>query len=55
MKLLQKPEVLLSTTLVGTNISTIALTTVGTLLMIDWFGHRMATFYAVLICILRCF
>lgn len=40
VKLLQKPEVLLSTTLVGTNMSTIALTTVGTLLMIDWFGHR---------------
>jgi CBS domain containing-hemolysin-like protein len=40
MKLLQKPEVLLSTTLVGTNISTIALTTVGTLLMIQWFGAR---------------
>jgi CBS domain containing-hemolysin-like protein len=40
MKLLQKPEVLLSTTLVGTNISTIALTTVGTLLMLDWFGPR---------------
>ena len=38
MKLLQRPEVLLSTTLVGTNISTIALTTIGTLLMIDWFG-----------------
>ena len=40
MKLLQKPEVLLSTTLVGTNISTIALTTIGTLVMIDWFGQR---------------
>ena len=40
MKLLQKPEVMLSTTLVGTNISTIALTTVGTLLMVDWFGQR---------------
>ncbi len=40
MKLLQKPEVLLSTTLVGTNISTIALSTIGTLLMIDWFGQR---------------
>jgi CBS domain containing-hemolysin-like protein len=38
MKLLQKPEVLLSTTLVGTNITTIALTTVGTLTMIRWFG-----------------
>lgn len=40
MKLLQKPEVLLSTTLVGTNISTIALTTIGTLLMLGWFGPR---------------
>ena len=40
LKLLQKPEVLLSTTLVGTNISTIALTTIGTLLMIGWFGQR---------------
>ena len=40
MKLLQKPEVLLSTTLVGTNISTIALTTIGTLLMIDLLGAR---------------
>lgn len=38
MKLLQKPEVLLSTTLVGTNITTIALTTVGTLMTINWFG-----------------
>ena len=48
MKLLQRPEVLLSTTLVGTNISTIALTTVGTLLMIDWFGHR-GDLYAFLV------
>ncbi len=40
IRLLQKPEVLLSTTLVGTNISTIALATVGTLLMIGWFGSR---------------
>lgn len=47
LKLLQKPEVLLSTTLVGTNISTIALTTVGTLLMIDWFG-RYGELYALL-------
>jgi len=40
LKMLQKPEVLLSTTLVGTNISTIALTTVGTLLMFELFsGH----------------
>jgi CBS domain containing-hemolysin-like protein len=40
LKLLQKPEVLLSTTLVGTNLSTIALTTIGALLMINWFGPR---------------
>ncbi len=40
VKLLQKPEVMLSTTLVGTNISTVALTTIGTLLMVDWFGQR---------------
>ena len=40
LRLLQKPEVLLSTTLVGTNISTIALTTVGALQMIGWFGNR---------------
>lgn len=48
LKLLQKPEVLLSTTLVGTNISTIALTTIGTLLMIGWFGLR-GEFYAFLV------
>jgi len=48
MKLLQRPEVLLSTTLVGTNISTIALTTVGTLMMIDWFGLR-GDLYAFLV------
>ncbi len=38
LRLLRNPEVLLSTTLVGTNISTIALTTIGTLLMINYFG-----------------
>ena len=48
IKLLQKPEVLLSTTLVGTNISTIALTTIGTLLMLDWFGLR-GELYAFLV------
>ena len=36
----QRPEVLLGTTLVGTNISTVILTTVGTLLMIRHFGER---------------
>jgi CBS domain containing-hemolysin-like protein len=48
LKLLQKPEVLLSTTLVGTNITTIALTTIGTLMMIDWFGQR-GDLYAFLV------
>ena len=48
LRLLQKPEVLLSTTLVGTNISTIALTTIGTLMMIGWFGEG-GELYAFLI------
>jgi putative hemolysin len=48
LKMLQKPEVLLSTTLVGTNISTIALTTIGTLMMIDLLGAQ-GDLYAFLI------
>ena len=36
----QRPEVLLGTTLVGTNIATVVLTTIGTLLMIRHFGER---------------
>ncbi len=36
--LFQKPDVLLSTTLVGTNISTIVITTIGALLMIQYVG-----------------
>ncbi len=39
LELLRNPEVLLSTTLVGTNISTIALTTIATILMINFFGE----------------
>ncbi len=38
LRLFQRPEVLLGTTLVGTNVSLVALTTLGTLLMINWFG-----------------
>jgi putative hemolysin len=38
MKMFQRPEVILGTTLVGTNISIVALTTLGTLLMIQLFG-----------------
>jgi len=48
LKLFRTPDVLLSTTLVGTNISTIVLTTIGTLLMIGSFGER-GELYAFLI------
>ena len=48
LKLLQKPDVLLSTTLVGTNVSTIALTTIGAMLMISHFGEH-GEIYAFLI------
>ena len=40
LRLFQKPEVLLGTTLVGTNISTVALTTLGAMMMIEHFGER---------------
>ncbi|WP_126455033.1 hemolysin family protein [Sulfuriflexus mobilis] len=39
LKLFYKPEVLLGTTLVGTNISLVVLTTLGTILMIRFFGE----------------
>lgn len=39
LKLFQRPEVLLGTTLVGTNISVVTLTTLGTILMIRLFGE----------------
>ncbi len=48
LKLFQTPDVLLGTTLVGTNISTIILTTLGTMLMIRTFGH-LGDLYAVLL------
>jgi len=48
LKLFQTPDVLLSTTLVGTNISTIVLTTIGVLLMIGFFGEN-GEFYAFLV------
>lgn len=48
LKLFEKPDVLLGTTLVGTNIATVALTTLGTLLMIDLFNDR-GDLYALLI------
>ena len=39
LKLFRSPDVLLGTTLVGTNISTVALTTIGTMIMISHFGE----------------
>ncbi len=48
LKLFRNPEVLLSTTLVGTNISTVVLTTIGALLMIRLFGDN-GELYAFLI------
>lgn len=48
LKLFQTPDVLLGTTLVGTNISTIVLTILGTMLMIRSFG-QLGDLYAVLL------
>ena len=48
LKLFQTPDVVLGTTLVGTNISTVVLTTIGTMLMIRYFGTA-GDFYAVLL------
>ena len=48
LKLFQTPDVLLGTTLVGTNISTVILTTLGTMLMIRTFG-QIGDLYAVLL------
>ena len=48
LKLFEKPDVLLGTTLVGTNISTVVLVTLGTMLMIRQFGS-IGDLYAVLL------
>ena len=48
LRLYETPETLLSTTLVGTNLATITLTTMGTLMMIDLFGGN-GDFIAILI------
>ncbi len=48
LKLFEKPDVLLGTTLVGTNISTVVLVTLGTMLMIRHFGST-GDVYAVLL------
>ncbi len=47
LKLIEKPEVLLATTLIGTNVSIVAITTLGALFAIRWFGDSNEI-YAVL-------
>ena len=47
LELYKEPDVLLGTTLVGSNIATVALTTLGTILFIEWFGNN-GDFYAFL-------
>ncbi len=49
VKLLRNPERILATTLVGTNIATVVLTTLGTLLMVEFFGEELGDLYAVLV------
>ena len=48
LKLFKTPDLMLGTTLVGTNIATVALTTLVTVLFVDLFGDR-GDFYAFLI------
>lgn len=46
VQLFKRPEKLLTTTLIGTNISTVVLTTLGTLMFIHFFGNRWGDLYA---------
>jgi CBS domain containing-hemolysin-like protein len=48
LEFFQRPDIMLTTTLVGTNISIVTLTTLGTLLMIHWTGD-LGELYAVLL------
>jgi len=48
LKLFKTPDVMLGTTLVGTNVSTVVLTTLGAMIMINFFGER-GDLYAFLI------
>ena len=49
LRLFRTPEVLLTTTLVGTNLTTIALSTMGTLLMLEHFGQQLGDLLAFLV------
>ncbi len=48
LKLFKTPDIMLGTTLVGTNIATVALTTIGATLMIKYFGN-LGDLYAFLV------
>lgn len=48
LDLFKTPDILLGTTLIGTNIATVALTTLGTLLMVRYFGDT-GDLYALLV------
>ena len=48
LKIFQRPDRMLTTTLVGTNLATVALASIGTVLMIDLFGEQ-GDLYAFLI------
>ena len=48
LRLFERPEVLLTTTLIGTNIAVVTLTTLGTLLMMRAFGE-LGELYAFLL------
>ncbi len=49
IEFLKRPERLLATTLVGTNIATVSLTTLGTILCIDFFGDELGDLYAFIL------
>lgn len=49
LQLFERPERLLATTLVGTNLATVMLTTLGTLVMIHFFGNEWGDVYALLL------
>jgi CBS domain containing-hemolysin-like protein len=49
MEALQRPERILATTLVGTNITTVVITTLATLLMVRLFGMDAGEIYATLL------
>ncbi len=49
LAMFRTPEVLLTTTLVGTNLTTITLSTLGTLIMLDLFGNEWGEVWSLVI------